>query len=115
MPSSQMGSAGAPFAAYQVSEKAADYVALPADFRGGILISMNVATPCTFTVNAGVKATRPVSIINHGAGLCTVVAGAGVTINAPAAAMRLTEQYSMATLIPDPDRGDTFWLAGALS
>lgn len=115
MPSMQIGSPGAPFPAMVVEEKAASYVATELDFKGGVLLSMNVGSANTLTINTGLKASRPLSVVNQGLGLCTITAGASVTINSPGGLYRLTEQFSMCTLIPDPDRTDTFWLVGALS
>jgi hypothetical protein len=93
----------------------ADYVAIATDFYGNVAAVMNLAVANTLTVNAGMVATRALLIINEGIGLCTVTAGAGVTIKSGSNKLRLVEQYAMATLIPDPYNADTYYLSGALA
>lgn len=98
-----------------VYEKTASYVAVNDDFFGNRTVTMNVGTANTFTVNAGIVGTRPVLIINEGIGLCTITAGAGVTLKSSGDKFRLVERYAMATVIPDPLNTDAFWVVGGLA
>lgn len=70
--------------------------------RGG-MVRMNVASANTLTVPPNSAVAFPVGtqlvISQAGAGQTTVVAGSGVTINASGAKMKLTGQWSGATLI----------------
>lgn len=115
MPSVQMGGPHTPFAGLVIEEKTADYVAVSADFRGGVLISMNLGSANTLTVNSGLEAFRPLTIVNEGSGLCTITAGAGVTLKSPGAKLRLTERYAWATITRDPSAADTYWVVGGLA
>lgn len=115
MPSMSTGAITTEFRGYAVAEKVASYVAVAADFGGGVLITMNSGSATTLTVNTGLVVSRPLAVLNEGAGLCTLTAGAGVTFKSAGAKLRLTEQYSMASIIPDPLNADTYWIVGALS
>lgn len=70
--------------------------------RGG-MVRMNVASANTLTVPPNSAVAFPVGtqlvITQAGAGQTTIVAGSGVTINASGAKMKLTGQWSGATLI----------------
>ena len=67
------------------------------------LVEMNVATANNFTVppNSSVafKIGTIIDIAQYGAGQTTIVAGAGVTLRAPGAALKIAEQYSIVTII----------------
>lgn len=115
MPSSSMGGYGSPFDALTIEEETASYTAVNADFRGGVAKSMNVGADHNFTINDDITNDRPLTIINEGSGLCTIVAGSGVTLKSPGSVLRLTEQYSWATITPDPSAANTYWVIGGLS
>lgn len=70
--------------------------------RGG-MVRMNVASANTLTVPPNSAVAFPVGtqivLTQAGAGQATIVAGSGVTINASGAKMKLTGQWSGATLI----------------
>lgn len=83
-----------------IATKVADYTVVLADADS--LILMNVATANNFTIppNSSVafaSGTR-LSVCNYGAGITTVVAGAGVTVRC-AKTLALRAQYSVAELI----------------
>lgn len=99
----------------RIKTHTASYVAVADDFKGNVAAVMDATGANTLTVNTGMAATRALLVINEGAGLCTVTAGTGVTIKSSGGATRLTERYSMATLVPDPSAADTYWLTGALA
>ena len=66
-------------------------------------IEMNVASANNLTVPPNSSVAFPLGtqivIVQYGAGQTTVVAGAGVTIRSSGAKLKLTGQYSAATLI----------------
>lgn len=64
------------------------------------LIEMNVATPNNVTINNSVfTAGNQILVSQYGAGQVTFVAGAGVTLRSPSGKLKLTGQYSLATII----------------
>jgi hypothetical protein len=96
-----------------VTDAAANRVASNSDFSGVRIIDFNSASPQTYTVNTGLTASQPVTIVRAGAGTLEVVAGVGVTIQSALGNTELSEQFSHAVLTP---RGpDVFYLAGDLS
>ena len=61
---------------------------------------MNVASANTLTINASLfSAGNQILISQYGAGQVTFVAGAGVTLRSPSGKLKLTGQYSLATII----------------
>ena len=81
-----------------IERKTASYVGVAAD--NNKLIEMNVATACTYTINNSVfSAGDQVLVSQYGAGQVTFVAGAGVTSRSASGKLKLTGQYSMATLV----------------
>ncbi len=84
-------------------------------FTGNVLLTLEAASATDLTVPTGIKLLEPVNVINKGTGFYSFVAAVGVTIHSKSNALRLDDQYSMATLIPDPDNVDTYWLVGDLA
>lgn len=97
------------------SQTGTTYTLVLAD--AGKTIDLNNASSITLTVppNSSValaSGTR-IDLIQSGAGQVTVAAGAGVTINSKGAALKLTGQWSGATLIQRS--ANTWVLVGDLS
>ena len=69
----------------------------------GRLVDLNNASSITMTVPPNSSVAFPVgtriNILQSGAGQVTIAAGAGVTINSKGAALKITGQWSAATLI----------------
>ena len=81
-----------------IERKTASYVGEATD--NNKLIEMNVGSACTYTVNNSVfSAGDQVLVSQYGAGQVTFVAGSGVTSRSASGKLKLTGQYSMATLI----------------
>lgn len=95
-----------------VREKTASYSLVAADFIGGLVIRMNVASANTVTVNTGMDATQPVEIVQSGAGQTSIVAGSGVTIVSEGGNLNLRAQHTRARLLPVGV--DTYLLTGDL-
>ena len=83
------------------NRQAASYTLVLAD--AGKLVEMNVAGANNLTVppNADVAFETGTQILlsQYGAGQTTIVAGVGVTIRSASSALKLTGQYSAATLV----------------
>lgn len=83
------------------NRQAASYTLVLAD--AGKLVEMNNATANNLTVPPNSSVAFPVGteipISQYGAGQTTVVAGVGVTINSAGGALKLSSQYSGATLV----------------
>lgn len=95
-----------------VNDTALDRVISNSDLDGSKIIERDNASANTVTINSGLTSTQPVTIINQGVGQTSFVAGGGVTINSKGGALKLSAQYSSATLIP---RGsDNYNLIGDL-
>lgn len=80
----------------------------------GDVIEMNVSTANTVTVppNSGVGSVAfpigtTIDVIQYGAGQTTIVAGSGVTLRSSGGKLKLTGQYSAATLYK---RGTDEWV-----
>lgn len=77
----------------------------------GKIVDLNNASAITFTVPPNSSVAFPVGtridIIQTGAGQVTVAAGVGVTINSKGAALKITGQWSAATLI---QRSANLWV-----
>jgi hypothetical protein len=81
-----------------LDRKTASYVGQASD--NNKLIEMNVATPCTYTINNSIfSAGEQILVSQYGAGQVTFVAGSGVTLRSASGKLKLTGQYSMATII----------------
>jgi hypothetical protein len=83
----------------------------------GKLITSSNASDITITVPANADVAFPVGtridILSIGAGLTSLAAGAGVTINSKDSNLKLTAQGSAASLIKTDT--NTWWLVGDLS
>jgi hypothetical protein len=81
-----------------IERKTASYVGEATD--NNKLIEMNVGSACTYTVNSSIfSAGDQVLVSQYGAGQVTFVAGSGVTSRSASGKLKLTGQYSMATII----------------
>ena len=99
----------------QTAEQTASYTLLLAD--GGTVVEMNVASANDLTVPPNSSAAFPVgtqiTVLQTGAGQTTLVAGSGVTINSADGNLKITGQWSAATLLK---RATDTWVAiGSLS
>lgn len=82
------------------AEVGPNYTALQLDFDLSNLIYMDNVNANDVTIPAGITGTNPIHICQGGAGATSVIAGAGVTINAADGALQLRAQFSVATLMP---------------
>jgi hypothetical protein len=81
-----------------LDRKTASYTLVAGD--NNKLIEMNVATANNVTINNSVfTAGNQILVSQYGAGQVTFVAGAGVTLRSPSGKLKLTGQYSLATII----------------
>ena len=81
-----------------LDRKTASYTLVASD--NNKLIEMNVATANNVTINNSVfSAGNQILVSQYGAGQVTFVAGAGVTLQSPSGKLKLTGQYSLATII----------------
>lgn len=80
------------------NRQTASYILAASDVNK--MVEMNVATPNTITINSGVfTAGNQILVSQYGAGQVTFVAGSGVTLRSPSGKLKLTGQYSLATII----------------
>lgn len=95
--------------AWGVNNQTASYVLALSD--KGKIIEMNNAAANTLTVPPTSSVAFPlktrIDIVQYGAGQTTIVAGAGVTIRAAGGRLKLTAQYSSASLYK---RADNEWV-----
>lgn len=93
-----------------VNTQTASYTTVLTD--AGKLIEMNVATANTLTLPPNASVAYPVGtsmdVIQYGAGQTTLTPGAGVSILANGSKLKLTGQYSGATVYY---RGSNVWVA----
>lgn len=99
----------------QTAEQTASYTLVLAD--GGTVVEMNVASANDLTVPPNSSVAFPVgtqiTVLQTGAGQTTLVAGSGVTINSADGNLKITGQWSAATLLK---RATDTWVAiGSLS
>jgi hypothetical protein len=81
-----------------LDRKTASYTLVAND--NGKMIEMNVGSANTLTINASLfSAGNQILISQYGAGQTTITAGAGVTLRSPSGKLKLTGQYSLATII----------------
>ena len=78
------------------------------------LIEMNVATANNVTINNSIfSAGNQILVSQYGAGQVTFVAGSGVTLRSASGKLKLTGQYSMATIVAIS--ASEFYIAGDLT
>jgi hypothetical protein len=99
----------------QTAEQTASHTLALAD--GGTVVEMNVASANDLTVPPNSSVAFPVgtqiTVLQTGAGQTTLVAGSGVTINSADGNLKITGQWSAATLLK---RATDTWVAiGSLS
>jgi hypothetical protein len=81
-----------------LDRKTASYTLVSSD--NNKLIEMNVATANNVTIDNSVfTAGNQILVSQYGAGQVTFVAGSGVTLRSPGGKLKLTGQYSLATII----------------
>jgi hypothetical protein len=81
-----------------LDRKTASYTLVAGD--NNKLIEYNSATPVNNTIDSGVfTAGNQILVSQYGAGQVTFVAGAGVTLRSPSGKLKLTGQYSLASII----------------
>jgi len=81
-----------------ISRKTASYTLVASD--NNKLIEMNVGSANNVTINNSVfTAGNQILVSQYGAGQVTFVAGSGVTLRSPSGKLKLTGQYSLATII----------------
>jgi hypothetical protein len=81
-----------------LDRKTASYTLVSGD--NNKLIEYNSATPVNNTIDSGVfTAGNQILVSQYGAGQVTFVAGSGVTLRSPSGKLKLTGQYSLATII----------------
>lgn len=99
----------------QTEITATAYSTVSADFTGNVVRRMNNASAQTVTVEPNMTGGQPVTFIATGAGAVSFVAGTGVTIHSAGGNLTIAGQYGSATLIPDADTADTYYLIGNLT
>ena len=81
-----------------LDRKTASYTLVSSD--NNKLIEMNVGSANNVTINNSVfTAGNQILVSQYGAGQVTFVAGSGVTLRSPSGKLKLTGQYSLATII----------------
>lgn len=93
----------------------AGYTLTDDDLLGQVLLVLNNGAAQNLTINTGLIGTEPVTLFNKGVGLWSVAAGGGVTLQAKGAALSLSDQFSWATIVPDPTAAETYLIGGDLS
>ena len=83
------------------------------NLAGRVLMETTGTSAKTITVPAGLVNLQPILVIQKGLGVCSFVAGAGVTINSPDGMLQLRTRYSSAQLIPMGS--DVYYLIGDLA
>jgi hypothetical protein len=100
---------GTPYGSITINTQTASYTLALTD--ASCLVEMNVATGCTLTVPPNSTVAFPVGSVvdveQYGAGQVTFTPGAGVTIRSTTSKLKLTGQYSAATLYK---RGTDEWV-----
>ena len=99
----------------QTEITATSYSTVNADFAGSVVRRMNNASAITVTVEPGMVGDQPCTFIQTGAGTVSFAAGSGVVINSLDSNLDIAGQYGSATLIPDVDNSNTYFLVGALA
>jgi hypothetical protein len=95
-----------------LDRKTASYTLVSGD--NNKLIEYNSATPVNNTIDSGVfTAGNQILVSQYGAGQVTFVAGAGVTLRSPSGKLKLTGQYSLATIIAIS--ASEFYISGDLT
>jgi len=97
------------------SEITAAYSVTDADLNGTGLLRANFSSGDTITVPSGLTRKQPLTVIQTGAGQVSFAAGAGVTIHSLDGKLNTVGQYASATLIPDAETADTYYLIGGLA
>lgn len=99
----------------QTEITATAYSTVSADFGGNVIRRMNNAATQTITVEPSMTGGQPVTFIRTGAGAVTFAAGTGVTIQSAGGNLSIANQYDFATLIPDADTANLYYLIGNLT
>ncbi|AID16849.1 hypothetical protein vBDshPR2C_34 [Dinoroseobacter phage vBDshPR2C] len=99
----------------QTEITATAYSTVSADFAGNVVRRMNNAAAQTITVEPSMTGGQPVTFIATGAGAVSFVAGVGVTILSAGGNLTIADQYGSATLIPDANTAETYYLIGNLT
>jgi len=95
-----------------LDRKTASYTLVAGD--NNKLIEMNVATANNVTINNSIfSAGNQILVSQYGAGQVTFVAGSGVTLRSASGKLKLTGQYSMATIVAIS--ASEFYIAGDLT
>jgi len=76
---------------------------------------MNNVGQITVTVPENLTGVEPATYIQTGAGAVVFVAGTNVTIHSADGNLTIGAQYGSATLIPDGDTADVYYLVGHLT
>jgi hypothetical protein len=99
----------------QGEETGTTYSTVDDDWIGNVVKKMNNASAITVTVDSPPADPQPCTFVQTGAGAVSFVAGSGVTIHSAGGNLTIADQYGSATLIPDTDVADTFYLIGNLT
>ena len=90
------------------------YSTTASDFDGNVILRMNSISPVTVTVEPNMSPGEPVTFIQTGNGNVTFTPGTGVTIHSLNNNLTIAGKYGSATLIPDTNTAETYYLVGAL-
>ena len=94
---------------------AAGYTLLDDDLLGQVGLLLNNSGSQNLTIDAGLTRKQPLTCINIGAGLWTIVAGTDVTLRSKGSFLRASEQYSAFSIIPHPTTADLYYVVGDLA
>lgn len=94
----------------------AGYTLTDDDLLGQVLLLLNHGSAQDLTINTGLIRKQPVSCLNIGAGLWTVVDGGSLAfLNSKGSFLRASEQYSAFTIMPHPTTDDGYYVVGDLA
>ncbi len=112
---SLVGPEGSVATMVQTEITATAYSTVNGDFAGNVIRRMNNVSAQTITVEPSMTGGQPVTFIAAGAGAVSFAEGVGVTIHSAGGNLTIADQYGSATLIPDADTANTYYLIGNLT
>ena len=99
----------------QTEITATAYSTVNGDFSGNVIRRMNNTSAQTITVVPSMTGGQPATFIATGTGKVTFAAGIGVTIHSAGGKLSIAARYGSATLIPDVNTANTYYLVGHLT
>ncbi|WHM52939.1 hypothetical protein [Sulfitobacter phage vB_SupP_AX] len=99
----------------QTSNNETSYTVTDKDIQGNQVKKFTSSSAITITVPSGLTGKELWTVIGAGTGTITFAAGGGVTIHSLNGNLDIAGQYGSASLIPDHENADTYFLVGALA